>query len=329
MVRRKTATLQSIADELGVSIATVSRVYNNKGNVRPDLTDKITKALTINGYELPSALKVSKTIVVFVPDYANPFNIDVLSGIEKAAKNNNYKMVYCRTKSSNNDIDYYLSLIEDIDLAGIISLSPFNNFQTIQKLNNIIPTVMCSEYIYHKKLSFVSIDDVMAAYDAVEFLIKGGRKRILHITSTLNHNYAVLRQEGFLKALKDYKITYSENDFIYLSTINYELAYSQLNYYLSQNPEIDAIFASSDIFAAAAVKAAMNNQRKIPQDIAIIGFDNIDISNIISPSLSTVNQPRFEIGYQSFELLHEKIRKDNRVEKQMYLKTDLILREST
>lgn len=97
---------------------------------------------------------------------------------------------------------------------------------------------------------------------------------------------------------------------------------------MSYNSDIDAIFASSDIFVAVAVKAALNNQLKIPKDIAIIGFDNIDLSNIISPSISTVNQPRFDIGYQSFELLHEKIRKDNRIEKQMYLETNLILRES-
>lgn len=147
MTRRKTSTLQNIADELNVSIATVSRVYNDKGNVSAELTEKITKALIKNGYELTQSSQVATTVVVFISEYANSFNIDVLLGIEKAAKNLKYKIVYCRTKSADKDITYYLSLIEDLNVAGIISLSPFNDRQTIQKLNNMIPTVMCSEYI--------------------------------------------------------------------------------------------------------------------------------------------------------------------------------------
>lgn len=85
-----------------------------------------------SGYELNQAKEAANTVVVFVPDYANPFNIDVLSGIEKAAKNHQYKMVYCRTKSGESDIDDYLSLLEDIRVAGIISLSPFQDINTIR-----------------------------------------------------------------------------------------------------------------------------------------------------------------------------------------------------
>lgn len=329
MGKRKTATLQSIADDHNVSIATVSRVLNNKGNVSQSLKSAITRTLIDNGYEIASKVKISNTVVVFVPDYANPFNIDVLSGIEKAAKLSNYRMIITRTKTTTSNIDYYLSLIEDINVIGIISLSPFSDANIVKRLNDIIPTVMCSDYIYHKDLSLVSIDDTKAAYNATEFLIKSGRKKLIHITSTLNHNYAVMRQEGFLNACEDNKIAVSENDILYFSTINYDLVYSQLNYYLQVNDNVDAIFASSDIFAAAATKAALNNNYRIPEDIAIIGFDNIDLSNIISPALTTVNQPRFDIGYQSLELLREKINKSNRIEKQIFLDTTLIVRESS
>lgn len=329
MSRRKTATLQSIADDLQVSIATVSRVLNNKGNVSQTLKSQITRSLIDNGYEIALAEKISQTIVVFVPDYSNPFNADVLSGIEKAAKLYHYAMVITRTKSTTHDINYYLSLIQDINVIGIISLSPFSDASTVQKLNDIIPTVMCSDYIYHKNLSLVSIDDTKSAYNATEFLLKSGRRKLIHVTSTLNHNYAVMRQEGFLAACRDNQIAVSENEILYFSTINYDLAYSQLNYYLNEHPTVDGIFASSDIFAAAATKAALNNGLRIPEDIAIIGFDNIDLSNIISPSLTTINQPRFDIGFQSVELLYEKISKNNRVEKQIFLETNLIIRSST
>lgn len=114
-------------------------------------------------------------------------------------------------------------------------------------------------------------------------------------------------------ACEDHNLHVSEDNILYLSTINYDLAYSQLNYIFRQNKKFDGVFASSDIFAAAAVKAALNNNYKIPEDIAIIGFDNIDITTIITPSITTVNQPRFDIGFQSLELLLEKIRKENTV----------------
>src|SRR5699024_5464478 len=240
-----------------------------------------------------------------------------------------YRMILIRTKSQETELKHYLSLIEDVDIIGIISLSPFNDVKTVQQLNAIIPTVMCSDYIYHDHLSIVSIDDTKAAYNATNFLLKAGCKNLIHITSTLNHNYAILRQEGFLAACTDYNIKVSEDNILYFSTINYDLAYSQLNYTFRNNKNIDGVFASSDIFAAAAVKAALNNDYRIPEDIAIIGFDNIDITSIIQPTITTVNQPRFDIGFQSLELLLEKIRKENTVEKQIFLETTLILREST
>lgn len=329
MSKRRSATLQSIADDHNVSIATVSRVLNNKGNVSAILKKIITKSLVENGYTIAEERKISNTVIVFVPDYSNPFNSEVLSGIERAAKLAHYRMVIIRTSSSNDTVSYYLSLLEDINTVGIISLSPFNNLEVVRKLNNMIPTVMCSDYIFDKNLSLVSIDNRKAAYTATEFLIKDGRRNLLHVNSTLNHNYAVLRQEGFLKAASDYHLTTSEDNIIHLSTINYDLAFSQLNYYLQEHPEIDGIFASSDIFAAASLSAGIKNSRRIPEDLSIIGFDNVEIASIVIPSLTTVNQPMFDIGFQSFELLHEKIKKDNRIEKQIFLETNLIVRDTT
>lgn len=330
MYTRKTSTLQTIADNLDVSIATVSRVLNNKGNVSSKLKQKITQSLLEAGYTIASKKENSRTIVVFMPDYSNPFYVELLSGIEKAAKLSNYKMVILRTKSKNtDDLVYYLSLIEDINTAGIISLSPFSSLEIIQKLNAIIPTVMCSEYIFDKNLSLVSIDDQKAAYNATEFLIKSGRRHLLHVNSTLNHHYAVMRQEGFIQACHHHNLPVSEKNVVNLSTISYDLAFSQLTFILKDHPQIDGIFASSDIFAAASVSAAILNGRIVPDDIAVVGFDNVEIASIIRPALTTVNQPRFDLGFQSFELLHEKIQKENRVEKQIFLETNLIIRDST
>lgn len=330
MAKRKISTLQTIADNHKVSIATVSRVLNNKTNVSKKIKEKITQSLLEAGYTIASEKEQSQTIVVFMPDYSNPFYVDVLSGIEKAAKLSNYQMAILRTKSKNtDDLSYYLSLIKDIKAAGIISLSPFSSLEIIQKLNAIIPTVMCSDYIFDKNLSLVSIDDQKAAYNATEFLIKSGRRQLLHVNSTLNHHYAVMRQEGFIQACQDHNLLISEKNIIHLSTISYDLAFSQLNYTLKENPLIDGIFASSDIFAVASVSAAFSNGRKVPDDIAVVGFDNVEMVSMVRPALTTVNQPRFDLGFQSFELLNEKIQKDNRIEKQIFLETNLIVRDST
>lgn len=330
MRQKKATSLQDIAEKAGVSIATVSRVINKKGNVKPETKSKIENLLATSGYITTQENQEvsSNTIAVLIPNFSNPFNSLVLEGIRRAAKLSNFKVVLLFASERNNEIDYYLDLINDVRVLGIISLSAFPNIEVLRSLNNIVPVVMCAEHLYNSQLSYVSIDDETAAYEATNYLIKSGCSKIAHVNSTLNHKYAKARENGFRRALAENNLEINEKLILHLTEVNYQLALPQITYLLEHN-NIDGIFASADIFAIATISAAKKLNRRIPEELSIIGFDNIDLSVMTTPKLTTMAQPAYELGFQSCEILKGKILNNNLEEKQLNLPTNLVIRETT
>lgn len=331
MRQKKKISLMKIAEKTGLSIATISRVINKKPNVKASTKDIVDKALLDLGYHFNNKEKQNKnkTIAVFVPNLDNPFTIEVLAGIQKSLELSNDNYIVLITKEYDYKIEYYINLVKDLNIDGIISLSAFQSKKTIDKLKNIYPIVMCSENLEIDNVSYVTIDDVNAAFKTINYLIKRKRKNILFINSSLNHKYARKREEGYKKALKANNIEFNEQLVMHLPVINYNLAYTQILAYLKNYNDMEAIFAVSDVYAAAAVEAVKKIGKKIPEDIAIIGFDNTFFSTMVSPKLTTVSQPMEEIGFQSSEILKEEISNQSLYSRKIVLDTNLIIRETT
>jgi len=336
MRKTKDISIEEIAKIANVSTATVSRVINNKNNVSPKTREKVMQIIIDENYELNDRQKKismdpedSKTIVILVPDFSNPFNSTVIDGVKKAAKNGDYLITVVLAKEENVDLDYYEHILRDINVAGIIALSAFPSLEVALQVNDSWPLVMCSEHWGSPKISHVGIDDVKAAHQATNFLITAGRKNIALINGTLNRKYAREREIGYRLAHQDAGFDISDDIVVHLSSISYSMALSHLIFLFDNKPEIDAVFASSDIFAAAAIEAAKRIGKRIPEDIAVIGFDNIDLALMISPTITTIAQPSFEIGYHSCDILIESIGKPYLEPKNVTLFTDFIIREST
>ena len=336
MRKTKDISLEEIAKLADVSIATVSRVINNKDNVSSKTRERIMKIIEDKNYELNDRQKkarntseVSKTIVILVPDFSNPFNATVIDGIKKAAKKNDFYISVVLAKEENVAFEYYENILQDINVAGIVALSAFPSLEIALQVNRKWPLVMCSEHWGSPEISHVGIDDVKASMQATEFLLTSGRKKIALVNGTLNRKYARDRETGYRKALGKSNIPICDDSIIHLSTISYSIALSHLIFLFNNKPDIDAVFACSDIFAAAAIEAAKQVGKKIPEEIAIIGFDNIDLTLMISPTITTINQPSFEIGYHSCDILMESIQKPYLEPKNVTLFTDFIIREST
>jgi len=336
MRKTKDISIEEIAKLADVSTATVSRVINNKNNVSPKTREKVMQIIVDENYELNARQKkshngneISKTIVVLVPDFSNPFNAPVIGGVKKAAKMNDFLISVVLAKEENVDFEYYKNILQDIHVAGIVALSAFPSVEVALQVNEKWPLVMCSEHWDSPKISHVGIDDIKAAMQATNFLLTAGRKNIALINGTLNRKYARDREIGYRKALNDAGVQVSDDIIIHLSTISYRLALSHLIFLFNNRPDIDAVFACSDIFAAAAIEAAKQVGKKVPAEIAVIGFDNIDLTLMISPTITTISQPSFEIGYQSCDILIESIGKPYLDPKNVTLFTDFIIREST
>jgi len=336
MRRTKDISIEKIAKLADVSTATVSRVINNKNNVSPKTREKVMQVIQDENYDLNVRQKnlynendISKTIVVLVPDFSNPFNAPVIDGVKKAAKMNDFLISVVLAKEENVDFEYYKNILQDIHVAGIVALSAFPSLDVALQVNDKWPLVMCSEHWSSPKISHVGIDDVKAAIQATNFLLTSGRKNIALINGTLNRKYARDREFGYRAALNAAGIQVNDDAIIHLSTISYQMALSHLIFLFNSKPDIDAVFACSDIFAAAAIEGAKQVGKKVPEEIAVIGFDNIDLALMISPTITTISQPAFEIGYNSCDILIKSIEKPYLEPKNVTLFTDFIIREST
>lgn len=326
-------TIEEIARRADVSIATVSRIINHKDTVKPDTRQRVLDVMEELNFQpkSPSSINdsTSKVILMCVPDFSNPFNSPVIDGVQKAAHEYEYDVLLLQSKDFYTDSSDYLNIIKNNSLAGILILSSAPNNQLLKELCFRCPVVMCSEYAEDYGVSYVSIDDFEAARKAVNYLISTGCKKIGMINSNKKFKYARHREKGYLAALEEAGLEQNPDWISHISSINYNLALSNAKHILSLKNRPDALFSSSDVFAAAAVRAAKELNLRIPEDVSIIGFDNIELSVICDPKITTVEQPSYEIGFQACELLIEKIKNPGIADKQIILNTELIVREST
>ena len=321
-----------IADMAGVSIATVSRVMNHQGKVKEDTRQKILTLLEENNLNPSSVLqtdKSSRTILICVAEISNPSTPRIISGIQNAAYRNNYRVFILQAKETYLTFEDYRDVLQNHSFAGIILIATISEPEMLETLTRSCPVVMCTEYCDINGISFVSIDDISAARKAVEHLVSCGRKKIALMNSVLRHQYSRHREQGYIETLEKFGLERNDDWITHISEINYNLAFSYATNLLSLPNRPDSIFAVSDVYAIGALSAAKRLKLKVPEDVSIIGFDNIPVSSVLDPSLTTIDQPVGQIGYQSFELLIERINNHLMPSKKIFLDTQLIIREST
>ncbi len=326
-------TMEEVARQANVSIATVSRIINNKDNVKPKTKQRVLEVIEKLGFQ-PKAVSVlndvtSKSILMCVPDFSNPFNSLVIDGVQKAAYTYGYDVLFLQSKDFYKNGSDYIKLIENNSIAGMIILSPAPDSDLMEQLRFRCPIVMCSEYSENYGISYVSIDDVASSKKAVNYLISTSCKKIALLNCTMQFKYARHREKGYLQALEEANLEINPLWIYHVPSINYQLAFSNAKLMLSLENRPDAIFACSDVFAIAAIQAAKELGLKVPEDVSVVGFDNIDLSIMSDPQVTTISQPSYNIGYQACELLLEKIRDASAPDRQIILDTELIVRDST
>ncbi|GHV70670.1 LacI family transcriptional regulator [Spirochaetia bacterium] len=324
-------TIQQVADKAGVSIATVSRVLNNKNTVREDTRKQVLEVAEGMGFNASSSLadNTSRAILLCVPDLINPFNSSVIEGIQQSAHQNHYRVFILQSKEKYLDYGDYEEALKNHSFAGIILLTSIMNTELLELLTISCPIVMCSEYCDVNGVSFVSIDDVKSACRATEYLISLGCRKLALLNFSLQFRFARHREQGFDEALQKAGLEKNPDWIAHLSSIDYQLAYSNALHILSLPDPPDACFAVSDVYAVAMIHAAKKSGFRVPGDLSVIGFDNIDLASMTDPSITTMAQPGRMIGFQASELLIEKINNPRMAKKRIILNTELIVREST
>jgi|SRR5690625_59900 len=326
------ANIQKVAKQAGVSIATVSRVINRPSTVAPKTRLRVEKVIEQLNYE-PSSLGrnlrnlESRLLLVMIPSISNPFYFDIIKGIETEALKQNYNIMLCETDSNPERENIYFDLVKSRMADGVISMDPTVNMEKLKEMAKRHAIIQCSEYSIDSGIPYVSIDSISAAYLAVKHLINIGHEKIALINSDKNFLYARHREKGFLKALKEHKIPVNPDYITYSGDLGFNYGQRAMRRILQLEDRPTAVFAVSDVLAIGALKEIKLKGLEVPRDIAVVGFDKIDFSNMTNPTLTTISQPMYEMGEVAARMLMDKI-KGNQVES-VILDHELVIREST
>ena len=220
-------------------------------------------------------------------------------------------------------------MIKKEGFSGVLWLSSTPPAELLSVISHHCPIVMCCEYPEDYPCSYVTIDDVSAAFKAVNYLISTGCRKIGFVNCSLKYKYARHRRDGYLRALNNAGLEYNPDWYVSIPTIDYTLAYSAVLQTLNAGPVPDAFFTCSDVYAAATINAAQQLGIRVPADLSVIGFDNIETSRMTLPAITTIAQPGFQIGQQAGSLLVEKILNPELADRHMLLSTELVIRDST
>lgn len=328
-------TISQIADMSGVSIATVSRFINNTTAVKGSTAKKIMEAIHSLNYPLPESFittntkKDGKVILINIPSVSNPFYNDVIKGAQDAAlRHDYYTLVNVQHLNSSTESTFF-NLLNNINLCGAIILNAMDQGY-FNSLYHTIPFVQCCEYTENQDLvSYTSIDDVAAAKTMMEYILSTGHTKIAFLCGPDRYKYARQRKAGYIQTLEAAHIPLNKDWIIQLPELDFDMALSSTQQLMSQKEHPTAVFAVSDVLAAAAIRGCRLAGLSVPSDIIVTGFDNVNISQATSPPITTINQPKYQMGYMACELLIEKLNTPGAKPRQVLLNTELIIREST
>lgn len=332
----KPATIKDIARQLNISISTVSRAMRNAPDVNADTKRAVmalSEELNYQPNKLALSLKQKQThnIGVIVP------NLDyvlatMVKGIDEVALEAGYTVMVCQSNESfGREIVNTRRLLDSLVDGFIISVSSetkvFDHFRKIQEKQ--MPMVVFDRVTPFLKAPSVRIDNEEGGFIATEHLLEQGYKRIAILAGPKNLGISNERLNGYLKALKKYKIK-QDNDLIINCDFNQDYAYIATKELLSMKKRPDAIFTISDRMAIGAMLAIKEKKLRMPADIGLVGFNNEPVTNLVTPGISSIEQPAFELGKIAAKLFIEAIHHDEDMSAiEEILKPKLIIRESS
>ncbi|MGG0719586.1 LacI family DNA-binding transcriptional regulator [Robertmurraya massiliosenegalensis] len=326
------ANIQEVAQKAGVSVATVSRVLNNNSTVSARTRLKVENAIRELNYE-PSMLgrnlrnSESRLLLVLIPSISNPFYTDIINGIQNTAIAHHYNILLCETNSNPERENIYFNMVKNKLADGVISMDPAVNMQKLIELAENHSIILCSEYDEGNMIPYVSIDNELAAYHAVKHLIKLGNEKIALINSDEKFLYARQRRAGYERALAEFHLPFREEWIYHTTQLDFQDGVQAMRMLLKLDKRPSAVFAVSDTLAIGALKEVNAQGLHAPDDIAVVGFDNISFSNMTNPTLTTVSQPMYKMGLTAATMLINSIQ-EKKVES-ILLDHELIIREST
>ncbi|MEA1964691.1 MAG: LacI family DNA-binding transcriptional regulator [Candidatus Aerophobetes bacterium] len=327
-------TIKDIARVAGVSIATVSTALNDRSGVGADTKLRVLAVAEKLGYE-PNILarslvtKKTHTIGLIISDISNPFFTRVVRGIEDVANENGFNLILCNTDEEGQKEKAYLRILQGKQVDGLIIISTEKNSNHIKSLvENNIPLVLLDRKLEGLQVDSVVVDNVEGSRKATSHLIKLGHRKIgiIHGPETIMTGRD--RLEGYKRALREHNLPL-ESKYIKEGNFKQEGGYSRTLELLELKNPPSALFVTNNLMTMGAFKALKEERIRVPEEIALIGFDDMEWASLASPPLTAVSQPTYRLGTSAANLLLSRIKAPAPQEVQeVVLEPKLVIRES-
>lgn len=332
---QKKLTIHDISRVLGIDSSTVSRALNDSPRVTQKTKDIILEKANELGYQrnvLASNLRTNKTqtIAVVLPRISRHFFSTVIAGIENTAQKMGFNVVICQSLDSYEREKKIISnlianRVDGILISIAMETEDYAHLESFQALGN--PIVFFDRPCDLKNCINITIDNFKASFKATEHLIAAGCRNIAHFSGKQNIELYKQRKDGYWSALAKHNLAMNEN-LIFESNLSEDDGIALAKKIL-KNPLIDGIYSANDTAAISAIQYLKSKGKKIPNDIAVVGFNNDPIAAVIEPSLTTIHQPGFEIGKLAASQLINQIVTNNGLYQSEKLDSELIIRDSS
>jgi LacI family transcriptional regulator len=335
-MQKKRVAISDIAKELNISITTVSFIINGKAKekrISPELTKKVMKLVSELNYvpnQLAKSLRTGKTHIIglIVEDISNTFFASVARLIEERANDEGYKIIYCSSDNDSVKTSELIKVFRERQVDGYIITPSIGIEADVHSLiEHRSPIILFDRRLPGLDTNYVGVENEKGTYEAISYLVKQGYKKIAFVTLNSEQPQMIERLNGYLKAVNENhmesfikKMDYQEDD---------EAEVKKIMSFLSREKKLDAVFFATNYLGVNGLDALKRLQLKIPDDIAVISFDDHDLFRLYSPSVTVVGQPIEEMSKKIIEILLDNIDSKKQTAKKIVLPTSLIIRDST
>jgi len=330
----KSSTSQDVAKKAGVSVATVSRVLNGLPNVSQHVRTQVLSAVKeLNYHPNRTAQRLragrSHVIGLIISDIQNPFFTAIVRGIEDVAYRDGYSLILCNSDEDPEKEKLYINVMRSEEVAGVILVSASEAAPQVDDLIAYnIPVVAVDRQIDDREIDSVLAANIEGACEAVTYLIQLGHRHIGFIGLPLTRTPGKERYEGYQRALRDHNLPLSP-DLVRIADAKQPGGYNAAHDLLVNQPHITALFVANNLMTLGALTATRQRGLKIPDEISIVGFDDMPWASLLQPPLTAVAQPTYQMGQRAAELLLGRMKERTKPVANERMQTQLIVRGST
>ena len=326
--------MREVAERAGVSVTTVSHVINQSRPVSDELRGRVLVAMQELGYQ-PNTLARSlrrgetHTIGIIVPDSANPFFAEVARGIEDTSFEHGYSVILCNTDNNLDKESLYTNVLVEKQVDGILFVAAGLSAENIHALQRRgMPLVIVDRQVTGVQVDSVLTDNMRGGWLATQHLIELGHRRIGCIVGPSDLTPSAARVTGYQQSLSEAGIPFDEM-IIVKGDFQYESGYAAADKLLTLDNPPTAIFAFNDLMAVGALSNALEKGLTIPTNLSVVGFDDVRPALYANPPITTVKQPKYEMGVLATNILLERMRDPSTPPRTQTLDTHLVIRQST